>query len=146
MAPIANRAKLDELLGDWAETPIQTKKAFLRLKDHLVQKTSLQLDFIARPGVSYSLRAKHENQHRRPLFGMIDIIDDDPTSRWMSVCFFGDMITDPKDIGDFVPEGLLGQDAQCFDIEAWDDAAMQYVIDRLDEAYDKASHEAARHS
>ena len=146
MAPIANHAELDELLGDWSDTPIQTKKAFLHLKDHLVQKTALQLDFIARPGVSYSLRAKHENQHRRPLFGMIDIIDDDPTRRWLSVCFFGDMISDPKDIGDFVPEGLWGQDAHCFDIEAWDDAAMQYVIDRLDEAYAEASRGMIRQS
>jgi hypothetical protein len=70
---------------------------------------------------------------------MVDIIDDDPSDRWLSVCFYGEMISDPDDMGDFVPEGLLGEDAHCFDIEEWDEEQLQYVLDRLDEAYGHAA-------
>jgi hypothetical protein len=136
MVTINNDMALNELLQNWPDTPPHTKKAFLRLKDHLSNKTGLTLDFNARPGVTYSLRAKHDHQHQRPLFAMIDIIDDDPSNRWLSVCFYGEMISDPDDIGDFVPEGLFGEDAHCFDIEAWDEMRLEYISDRIDEAYD----------
>lgn len=135
MVQIDNHKQLDELLQNWTNTPSQTKKAFLQLKDHLSKKTELTLEFNARPGVTFSLRAKHDHQHQRPLFAMIDIIDDDPANRWLSVCFYGEMISDPDDIGDFVPEGLLGEDAHCFDIEAWDTELLEYLSERLDEAF-----------
>ena len=98
---------------------------------------------MARPGVSYSLRAKHQHQTQRPLFAMVDIIDDDPDERWLSVCFFGEMISDPDELGDFVPEGLLGEDAHCFDIEEFDEDLMAYVTARLDEAYRYAAEATA---
>ena len=132
-------AGLDALLSHWTDNAQQTKKAFHHLKDHLVRKPALDFELVARPGVSYSLRAKHQRQNRRPLFAMIDIIDDDPSQRWLSVCFYGEMISDPDELGDFVPKGLLGEDAHCFDIEAWDDVLIPYIIARLDEAYGKAA-------
>jgi len=139
MVSIHNAAELDELLQEWTDSARRTKQAFLNLKDHLSRRTDLTLDFNARPGVTFSLRAKHDHQHQRPLFAMIDIIDDDPSDRWLSVCFYGEMISDPDGIGDFVPEGLLGENAHCFDIEEWDEERLQYVTDRLDEAYTQAA-------
>jgi hypothetical protein len=44
------------------------------------------------------------------------------------------MISDPDEAGDFVPEGLLGEDAVCFDIEAYDPQRLAYVTARIDEA------------
>jgi hypothetical protein len=38
---------------------------------------------------------------------MVDVIDDDPEVRWLSVCFYGEMITDPDEAGELIPEGLL---------------------------------------
>lgn len=131
--------ELNELLQNWTDTTRQTKKAFVDLQSHLSQKNDLAFDFVARPGVSYSLRAKHHRQNQRPLFAMVDVIDDDPDQRWLSVCFYGEMISDPDELGDFVPEGLLGEDAHCFDIEEWDEGYLQYVRDRLDEAYGHAA-------
>lgn len=100
--------------------------AFLSAQEGVV------LDFNARPGVSYSLRAKHENQKKRSLFAMVDIIDDDPENRWLSVCFYGDMVTDPEEVGDLVPGGLLGEDGYCFDLEDPENAS--YIRERLQEA------------
>ena len=46
------------------------------------------------------------------LFAIIDVIDDDPQARWLSVCFYGDMITDPEGRGEVIPGGLAGADEQ----------------------------------
>jgi len=68
---------------------------------------------------------------------MVDVIEVDP--RWLSVCFYGEMITDPEEAGDYVPEGLLGEDAVCFDIETHDADRLAYVTARIDEAYRAAT-------
>ncbi len=99
--------------------------------------------FKARPGVSYSLRVKHMLQQSRELFVIMDVIDDDPESRWLSVCFYPDMITDPEERGNIIPLGLLGEDGYCFDYDEWDEEFLRYLETRLDEAHKRASQEAA---
>ena len=95
-----------------------------------------------RPGVSYSLRATHALQKKRALFLIMDIINDDPENRWLSVCFYPDMITDPEHKGNLIPLGLLGEDGYCFDLEKWDEAYLNYLEVRQDEAYNSATEEA----
>jgi hypothetical protein len=95
--------------------------------------------FKGRAGVSYSLRAKHENQKGRDLFVMVDVIDDDPEARWLSVCFYGDLITDPDEKGDLVPGGLAGDDGYCFNLDEWDENEIAYLEERLGEACANAS-------
>ncbi len=128
---------LAAFIDRWTDTDEQNKKAFVRLKTYLEAKADVQLDFIARPGVTYSLRAAHKNQKRRALFVMVDVIEDDP--RWLSVCFYGEMITDAQEKGDYVPGGLLGEDAVCFDVEAYDEGELGYIQTRLDQAHQAAS-------
>ncbi len=129
--------ELQSFVDEWTDTEERCKEAFIRLKSHLAAKDGARLEFLARPGVTYSLRAVHPNQTQRELFVMVDVIEDDP--RWLSVCFYGDMVNDPDEQGDFVPEGLLGEDAACFDIEAYEDAMLQYIEARMDEAYKSAA-------
>lgn len=128
--------ELEAFIDGWQETPEKNKAAFLRLKAHLEKKQGVFFDFLPRPGVTYSLRAAHANQKEKSLFAMVDVIEDDP--RWLSICFYGAMISDPEENGDFVPEGLLGEDAVCFDVDTWDDSLIQYVEARLDEAAQRA--------
>lgn len=130
-------SELHDFIDGWSDSSERNKEAFVRLKNRLEAQGGVVLEFVSRPGVTYSLRASHPNQSRRSLFVMADVIEDDP--RWLSVCFYGDMIADPDEQGDFVPEGLLGEDAMCFDIDQYDDALLKYVEDRLDEAYRSAS-------
>ena len=63
---------------------------------------------------------------------MVDVIEDTP--RWLSVCFYNEMIGDPDENGDFVPDGLLGEDALCFDLEEFNEESIRYVQARMDEA------------
>ena len=131
--------ELNAFIEEWKETPEKNRETFLHFREYLSGKEDVALEFIPRPGVTYSLRAAHAAQKKKELFVMVDVIEDDP--RWLSVCFYGEMIKDPEEKGDFVPEGLLGEDAICFDIEEKDESLIRYVESRLDEAWRSASEE-----
>ena len=126
--------ELDTFLEEWKENDSKTKKAFMELKDHISAMEGVTLEFVAKPGLTYSLRPRHTNQTERTLFAMADVIDDDPSARWLSVCFYGDMVTDPSGEGDLIPEGLLGSDGYCFDLDEYDKEAVEYIKERLSEA------------
>ena len=128
---------MDKLLEEWIDDPQRVKNAFIRLRDRLSEKENTIFTFISRPGVSYSLRAMMDiNGHREPvLLALVDIIDDDPQNRWLSVCFYGEMITDPKEVGDLIPGGLFGKDGYCFDLFEYDEVMISYIEQRIDEVH-----------
>lgn len=115
------------------------KEAFSIFRRSLESVDGVVLGFKARPGITYSLRGSHAAQKGRDLFVMIDVIDDDPEQRWLSVCFYDDMVTDPDDQGDWVPQGLMGEDARCFNVDEADEALVAYVAERIREAGAQAS-------
>lgn len=128
--------ELDTFLKTWDDSP--NREAFRQLKKHLAQLEGVILHFLPRPGITSSLRARHTSQKRKNLFVMIDVIEDG--TRWLSICFYTEMIKDPEERGDLVPGGLLGEDAICFDLDQPDEASVLYLKKRLDEA----CHQAAR--
>ena len=128
--------ELNTFIEEWKETTGKNREVFLHFREYLCKKEGVTLDFIPRPGVTYSLRAVHTDQKEKDLFVMVDVIEGDP--RWLSICFYGEMITDPEEKGDFVPGGLLGEDAVCFDLEELDEALIRYIEARLDEACQNA--------
>ena len=132
-----DNTELNKLLEDWTDSAPEIKDAFISFRDHLESLDNTILSFVGRPGVTYSLRAtlKAPAIKDKPMFVMADIIDDDPTDRWLSVCFFNEMIQDPDELGDFVPGGLLGADAHCFDYDQADDNLAKYITARIDEAH-----------
>ena len=133
--------KINAFFASWQEDEPGLKKAALACWELLASLPDTSVEFKARPGVSYSLRACHKKQASRPLFALVDIIDDDEEQRWLSVCFYDDLVTDPRKLGDQVPGGLMGEDARCFDL---DDpkapaSALNYVLTRLKEAHAAAA-------
>jgi len=132
-------SSLQEFIDEWTNDTLATKPVFLSFYNTLSSLDDADITFQGRPGITYSLRSTHHRQKDRPLFVMIDVIDDDPRERWLSVCFYGDMITDPEEHGDLIPEGLLGSDGHCFDISERDDQLVDYVRQRIHEAYQAAA-------
>lgn len=130
--------KIDTFIDAWTETESKNKQAFMEIYAHLKTLENTVLEFNERPGVSYSLRPKHASQKNRSLFAMVDVIDDDPEERWLSVCFYGEMITDPDESGDLIPEGLLGEDGYCFDLYEYDTDEVNYLKQRLTQAHENA--------
>lgn len=130
--------ELKKFIEDWKDSGAGIKESFIAFKELLESKGDVEFELNARPGISYSLRGKRKNQSR-PLFVLLDVIDDDPLARWLSVCFYGDMIEDPDETGDFVPGGLLGEDGHCFDLEEGSEENILYLKQRINEAYEKAA-------
>ncbi|MCF8105450.1 MAG: hypothetical protein K9K64_08210 [Desulfohalobiaceae bacterium] len=126
--------EMQEFLDGWQETENKTKQAFEELVADLTSGKDLDFEFKARPGVSYSLRVRPKSGERNLLF-LIDIIDDDPEQRWLSVCFYADQIQDPEEKGDLIPGGLQGEDGYCFDLDEHEPRAVAYIQQRLQEAY-----------
>lgn len=139
MTSQATISELNEFIAAWKNDNADIKKAFIQFKENLFKKENITFSFKGRAGVSYSLRAKHDNQKDRDLFVMVDVIDDDPKARWLSVCFYEDLLTDPEEKGDLIPEGLAGDDGYCFDLDEWVDEDVNYIEARIDEAFKNAS-------
>jgi len=130
--------RFQKFLDNWTDDDLGTKPIFRSLLEGILIKADTNVECNERPGISYSFRLSHKRQKDRPLFTMIDVIDDDPKQRWLSVCFFGDMIEDPDELGDLIPGGLLGSDGYCFDITDPDEHLRDYVDKRILEAYEHA--------
>ncbi|MBU0682275.1 MAG: hypothetical protein KKD73_12735 [Proteobacteria bacterium] len=130
-------AELEKFINGWQVDGLATRGAFVDLKEFLAEMENCLISFHARPGITCSLRAHIAvgQGEEGPLYAMVDVIDDDPEQRWLSVCFYGDRISDPDECGDFVPGGLLGQDAVCFDYDAGDAELLDYIKKRMAEAY-----------
>lgn len=124
---------IEEFLAGWQTDPIAAKDAFLLYRDFLNGSGGISLEFNPRPGISYSLRGKKAKAERE-LMALVDVVDDDPQNRWLSVCFYADMVQDPDGLGDFVPGGLLGEDAMCFNLDENDPKVRDYILARLKEA------------
>lgn len=124
--------ELEAFVSKWEVC--DAKNAFEVFRQALETVDGVALDFKARPGITYSLRGAHPAQQGRDLFVLIDVIDDEPDQRWLSVCFYDELVTDLKEQGDWVPGGLMGEDARCFNVDEADEELVAYVVDRIREA------------
>jgi hypothetical protein len=132
-------AEIEAFIAEWAGEAEPMRQWFERFYLQLQELEDVELQFAARPGVSYSMRPKHARQKDRDLFAIVDVIDDDPAARWLSVCFYGDMITDPQERGELIPGGLGGSDGYCFDMFEDDEELAHYLMARIAEAAVSAS-------
>jgi hypothetical protein len=128
--------ELEAALESWVQDSHGAKKAFTCLRDTLEGLDGAVMRFYPRPGISYSLRAAlsaGEDKTGR-LFALVDVVED-PSERWLSVCFYERMVTDPMESGETVPKGLLGEDGYCFHVTCYDEELMTYLKERILEAY-----------
>jgi hypothetical protein len=127
-----NTSELEVFVAGWADCSAKT--AFLSFRQALESVTGAALEFKARPGITYSLRGLNPARSERPLFALVDVIDDDPDVRWLSVCFYEGAVADPERHGDWIPLGILGEDARCFNVDEEDEDLVAYVAERIREA------------
>lgn len=125
--------RIEQYVRAWATDPRRVRPVFLNLLARL-RAFDASLDFVVREGVSASLRAARPRfASERSLFCLVDVIHD-VAGPWLSVCFYAESVTDPENLGNLVPQGLLGEDGYCFDVEDPDPALEQYLVERLAEA------------
>jgi hypothetical protein len=126
--------EIESFLQEWQQDELSLRSWFSRYFEALAAMKGVEMTFVARPGVSYSLRPRSTKEGSRPLFAMVDVIDDEPAARWLSVCFYGDLISDPDERGEVIPGGLQGEDGYCFDLMENDADLGAYILARLQEA------------
>ncbi len=126
--------ELKAFLDGWAVDNNKVKPLFVELIDYAQTMPGVELNYKGRPGVSHSVRLISKEQKDRPFFAVLDIIDDEPESRWISACFYAELVSDPEERGDVVPEGLEGdKDALCFDVEGDPGDFAEYLKERIAE-------------
>ncbi|PID76334.1 MAG: hypothetical protein CSB24_07100 [Deltaproteobacteria bacterium] len=131
-----DKTSVDEFIDGWGAQSLEAREFFAQLKIGLEKFADTSLCLLARPGVSFSLRPQRSSQVSRDFFAIIDVIDDDPADRWLSICFYADTITDPEGKGDIIPGGLAGKDGCCFDVYSFEAEIFDYIMARLAEAWE----------
>lgn len=137
MGSLADDRQFREFLEQWPAGLAGLKRAYLQLKDWAEALPGVAGGFLARPGVSHSLRfdlAPRPAGRQRPVFFLVDVVDDGG-ERFLSVCFYEDETTDPQDLGNAVPQGLFQETGYCFDLEDDDPDFLAYLRQRLGEAH-----------
>lgn len=130
--------ELEDFLQVWGGESPEVKEVFLRLRAFAQALPGVSLSYVGRPGISHSLRFHGAENPERPFFAMIDVIDDEPDARWLSICMYADLAADPEGRGDLIPGGLGGQDALCFDVYGEEEDAAEYLEEVLRQAASKA--------
>ena len=136
MGNISEIREISGLLSGWTTDGNGIKAAFTDIVEFMESLEGLNFSFKSRPGISYSLRAGVENGEEK-ILALMDVIDDDPGNRWISICFYAETISDPDEEGDLIPGGLLGEDGYCFDLFENDRDMVSYLKDRITEAHGK---------
>ena len=115
------------------------EQTFKALKAKAEELCGVDLTVQPRPGIGHSFRGITNNQADRPVWLLLDVLEPDNEPWWLSICFFAESITDPEDLGEIIPGGLFGTDGYCFDIEKNDEQIINYLSQRLTEAWQSAS-------
>ena len=136
MSNIREIKEIADLLENWTTDKNGIKSAFTGIVKLMESMDGLVYSFKSRPGISHSLRAMVDNAEQKLLI-LMDIIDDDPENRWLSICFYAETITDPDEEGDLIPGGLSGEDGYCFDLFENDEDMVSYLKERIKEAHAK---------
>ncbi len=136
--------EFNAFLDSWKTDPCDAKKVILAYREQLAATNGVELSYKCRPGVSYSLRARNRAQQLRDFYVMIDVVDDDPENRWLSVVFYADLVTDPDEKGDIAPGGLDGEDAYCFNYDEKEPEMARYIADRIAEGSEAAARPGAK--
>lgn len=133
--------ELEQFLAAWPPDQEGLKHALLALKASAGALPGAVLSFVARPGISHSLRfdlAPRPTGRQRQVFFLVDVVNSGG-ELFLSVCFYEDEITDPQELGNAIPQGLFMETGYCFDVDTYDQAQMAYLNERLAEAHQSAS-------
>jgi hypothetical protein len=130
--------ELQKFLDEWPAAQAGLKNILSAYREGVLKLPGVVESFVARPGVSHSLRwdlARRPADRQRPLFALADVVPLGGDEMFLSVCFYDDEITDPQELGNAVPQGLFQETGYCFDLEEDDEELLAYCLARAAEAH-----------
>ena len=119
----------DEIYQCWPSRQVGLQQAFKCLTTRARKQSGCDWALLARPGVSYSFRGSLAEScpcRTRPVYLLIDIVISEVDPWFLSVCFYEDEITDPRELGNPIPEGLFQETGYCFDVDDNDPEMIDY--------------------
>lgn len=128
-------------LEQWPAAQAAVKKALVELRAAALGLDGAAESFVARPGISHSLRYDLDPKpagRRRPVFFLIDVVEAGG-EHFLSVCFYEDEIEDPRELGNAIPQGLFQETGYCFDVDEYDREQIDYLRGRLSQAHRNAA-------
>jgi hypothetical protein len=128
--------EIDEFIKSWViditdEDRAEVKNIFIALYQ-CFKDSNLPMKWLARPGSCYSLCVSEQNS--TSAFARLDVVDDDPEERWLSLCIKKALADDPANYGEVVPKILDEQDALCFAIDESNENIKVYLQTLLKKA------------
>ncbi len=125
---------LQKFLNEWTVDPNNVKPLLMSLLEHTERLPEIRVRYKNRPGISHSVRLVNSSLPGGGFFALIDVVNDDPENRWLSVCFYADMVNDYAKKGDYIPGALGGADSICYSVE--DPAGFEdYLKEKINEAF-----------
>ncbi|MCB2227530.1 MAG: hypothetical protein KQH53_12705 [Desulfarculaceae bacterium] len=138
MSDTGSDMTLEQFLAEWPGEQAALKGIYQSFLAGVRALPGVKETFLPRPGVSYSLRwdlAQRPAGRERPLFAMADVVPLGADELMLSICFFGDEVNDPEELGNLIPDGMYGGDGFCFDVEGDDPELGVYCLARAREAH-----------
>lgn len=133
--------QLATYLEQWPTAQATVKKVLMELRAAALALDGAAESFVARPGISHSLRydlSPRPEGRQRPVFFLIDVVEFEGL-RCLSVCFYEDEIQDPRELGNAIPQGLFQETGYCFDVDDYDREQIDYLRGRLSQAHRNAT-------
>ena len=118
-------------LAGWEEDVPGIKALFMEIVRRLNQTSRIVVSFIALDPAGGAVRAMRPDM-QRPLIALLEFPEDSPAPCSLSIRFYDNAVDDPKSLGDWIPRGLLGEDARSFTVEKNQPALADYVLECLD--------------
>jgi hypothetical protein len=136
----------NRLAGIWPEDQPGLWSIFRELVAYAQDRTASRTSIVERPGVSFSFRAEPSRPVKgraRPVFFLMDAVVSEQDPWFLSVCFYDDEISDPRELGNPIPRGLYDETGFCFDVDDYNADLLKYLEDRISEAYLSATGDKA---
>lgn len=132
------QSQLQQLWQQWPPSQEGLKRSLLAYRQGVLALPGVRESFLARPGVSYSLRWDLDPRpagRERPLFALVDVVPLGQDELMLSVCFYEDEISDPQELGNAIPQGLFQETGYCFDLDGEDPELVAYCLERAAQAH-----------
>lgn len=141
MSQKSDAEELQKFLDEWPASQAGLKNILSAYREGVLKLPGVVESFVARPGVSHSLRwdlAQRPAGRQRPLFALADVVPLGGDEMFLSVCFYDDEVSDPQELGNAVLQGLFQENGHCFDLEEDDRELVAYCLEQAAEAYKAA--------
>lgn len=131
----ASEESFKRFLSAWRDNGSDVRTVFVEILRRFEERSALRFEFSAHDHAGHTLRVLHPDLSRS-IVAIVEIPDDSDCPRTFAIRFYESMVRDPKEWGEWIPRGILGEDARNFIIESDRPALADYILERTERVLD----------